>query len=271
MTTGAIWTAGCTLGTRPDCRSATRRRCPARRTSTSTSTPGRVAEAEDILAALGGGDFLVWDCRSADEFAGRRSAAARAGHIPGAVNLDWLDLMDRDPRPSAGRQRGSAARRARHHGGSGHRDPLPDAPSFRAHLHGSAPLGLSANPRLPRFLGRVGQSPGHAHRDRLACLTAVHVSSRIEFLWPLGVRASCWFGAPASRASLRRATASAAAARSVAAARMVRRILQQAVETAPDRDFQGGVQGRHDRVPRGTRPPTSTASTTSSPGRCAPA
>lgn len=55
---------------------------------------GPIAEAEDILAGLGDPGFLVWDCRSAEEFAGRKIAAARAGHIPGAVNLDWLDLMD---------------------------------------------------------------------------------------------------------------------------------------------------------------------------------
>ena len=57
---------------------------------------GPIAEAEDILSELDDPGFLVWDCRSADEFAGRRVTAARAGHIPGAVNLDWLELMDRD-------------------------------------------------------------------------------------------------------------------------------------------------------------------------------
>ena len=57
---------------------------------------GPIVEAEDILGRLGDPGFLVWDCRSADEYAGRRVTAARAGHIPGAVNLDWLELMDRD-------------------------------------------------------------------------------------------------------------------------------------------------------------------------------
>ena len=56
---------------------------------------GPIAEAEDILAGLDDPGFLVWDCRSAEEFAGRKVTAARAGHIPGAVNLDWLELMDR--------------------------------------------------------------------------------------------------------------------------------------------------------------------------------
>ena len=57
---------------------------------------GPIVEARDILDRLGDPGFVVWDCRSADEYAGRRVTAARAGHIPGAVNLDWLDLMDRD-------------------------------------------------------------------------------------------------------------------------------------------------------------------------------
>ena len=57
-----------------------------------------IAEAEDIMAALDDPALLVWDCRSAEEYAGRRVAAARAGHIPGAVNLDWVELMDRNRR-----------------------------------------------------------------------------------------------------------------------------------------------------------------------------
>ncbi len=57
-----------------------------------------IAEAEDILAALAAGDadLVVWDARSAAEYRGERQAAARSGHIPGAINLDWLELMDRD-------------------------------------------------------------------------------------------------------------------------------------------------------------------------------
>jgi len=39
---------------------------------------------------------VIWDARSADEFHGRRLTALKAGHIPGAVNLDWQDLMDRN-------------------------------------------------------------------------------------------------------------------------------------------------------------------------------
>ena len=61
-----------------------------------TVDTGPIAEAEDILRRLGDRDLVIWDCRSAAEFTGHRRAAARAGHIPGAVHLDWLDLMDGD-------------------------------------------------------------------------------------------------------------------------------------------------------------------------------
>ncbi len=56
--------------------------------------PTPLAEADDVLQAIDDEDTLIWDVRSADEYAGRRVAAARGGHIPGAVHLDWLDLMD---------------------------------------------------------------------------------------------------------------------------------------------------------------------------------
>ena len=49
---------------------------------------GAIAEAEDIMAALDDPALVVWDCRSPQEFA--------AGHIPGAVHVDWVELMDQD-------------------------------------------------------------------------------------------------------------------------------------------------------------------------------
>lgn len=55
-----------------------------------------IAEIDDILSKLGSSDFAVWDARSAEEFDGRKILAERAGHIPGAIHFDWLDLMDRE-------------------------------------------------------------------------------------------------------------------------------------------------------------------------------
>ena len=56
---------------------------------------GPVVEADEIMDRLDDGDLVIWDCRSGEEFAGLRQTARRNGHIPGAVNFDWLDLMDR--------------------------------------------------------------------------------------------------------------------------------------------------------------------------------
>lgn len=55
-----------------------------------------IAEADDVLATLGHADCAIWDARSAQEYRGEKVVAARGGHIPGAINLDWLELMDRD-------------------------------------------------------------------------------------------------------------------------------------------------------------------------------
>ena len=53
-----------------------------------------VAEVDDVLAAIDDPAQLIWDVRSAAEFVGDRSGSRRAGHIPGAVNLDWMALKD---------------------------------------------------------------------------------------------------------------------------------------------------------------------------------
>lgn len=48
-----------------------------------------------VKQQIGNGSSIVWDARGSDEYAGTKVTALRNGHIPGAVNLDWLDLMDR--------------------------------------------------------------------------------------------------------------------------------------------------------------------------------
>ena len=53
-----------------------------------------IAEIKDITPRLSDDDLVIWDCRSIDEYDGTRRTAARAGHIPGARHLDWVDLMD---------------------------------------------------------------------------------------------------------------------------------------------------------------------------------
>ena len=53
-----------------------------------------VAEAEDVLRAIDDPEQVIWDVRSLAEYRGERRAAQRAGHVPGAVHLDWLDLKN---------------------------------------------------------------------------------------------------------------------------------------------------------------------------------
>ncbi len=55
-----------------------------------------IARLEDILAQLNGEALAIWDARSPQEYAGTRVLAQRGGHIPGAVNLEWTELMDKD-------------------------------------------------------------------------------------------------------------------------------------------------------------------------------
>lgn len=50
-------------------------------------------EIEFLLGAPGSID--IWDARSPEEFCGEKILAQRGGHIPGAVNGNWLDFMDR--------------------------------------------------------------------------------------------------------------------------------------------------------------------------------
>ena len=57
---------------------------------------GVLAELDDVLASLDDPDTMIWDARSHQEYTGTKQSSARGGHIPGAVNLDWLDTMDRD-------------------------------------------------------------------------------------------------------------------------------------------------------------------------------
>ncbi len=53
-----------------------------------------IAEIEDIIPRLNDSGFRVWDARSPEEYRGERSGSARSGHIPGAINIDWLELID---------------------------------------------------------------------------------------------------------------------------------------------------------------------------------
>ena len=50
--------------------------------------------ADALIASLENKTYNIWDARSAGEFSGEKANAKRAGHIPGAFNLNWTDAMD---------------------------------------------------------------------------------------------------------------------------------------------------------------------------------
>lgn len=52
------------------------------------------ASREYLQSRLGADDLVIWDARSAAEYSGEKLLAARGGHIPGAVNLDWTTGLD---------------------------------------------------------------------------------------------------------------------------------------------------------------------------------
>ncbi|XOV86050.1 MAG: sulfurtransferase [Pseudomonadota bacterium] len=59
-----------------------------------TTDPALIASMQDVLDSINSPDTVIWDARSAEEYAGTRVVAQRGGHVPGAINLDWLLVMD---------------------------------------------------------------------------------------------------------------------------------------------------------------------------------
>ncbi|MCY4355948.1 MAG: sulfurtransferase [Gammaproteobacteria bacterium] len=58
--------------------------------------PTQIVQLDEVWQQIDSPDSVVWDARAREEYEGRKPTALRNGHIPGAVNLDWLELMDRD-------------------------------------------------------------------------------------------------------------------------------------------------------------------------------
>ncbi len=55
--------------------------------------PDLLADADFVRTSMGAADTVVWDVRTRAEYDGTDVRAARAGHVPGAVHLDWRDLQ----------------------------------------------------------------------------------------------------------------------------------------------------------------------------------
>jgi thiosulfate/3-mercaptopyruvate sulfurtransferase len=70
--------------------------------ATFTVRPGRdcLCTREEVEAAIGREDTVIWDVRSPGEYTGETPRQNRyGGHIPEAVHLEWLDLTTRGEVP----------------------------------------------------------------------------------------------------------------------------------------------------------------------------
>ena len=57
---------------------------------------GVIADKGYVLDSLGDDQKVILDARSPEEYNGLKSPSLRNGRIPGAVNLNWIDTIDRD-------------------------------------------------------------------------------------------------------------------------------------------------------------------------------
>lgn len=60
----------------------------------SLDNPNAVADLDYISSRLSDPAVVILDTRSEGEYTGMDQRAARAGHIPGAINIEWTRLMD---------------------------------------------------------------------------------------------------------------------------------------------------------------------------------
>lgn len=58
--------------------------------------PHTLITLDEIKQKLDDRQFAVWDARSKGEYNGEKGNNKHLGHIPGAVNMDWLNAMDRN-------------------------------------------------------------------------------------------------------------------------------------------------------------------------------
>ena len=53
-----------------------------------------IADMHDVLNSISDDNTKVWDARAPEEYDGTKVTALKNGHVPGAVNLDWVHMMD---------------------------------------------------------------------------------------------------------------------------------------------------------------------------------
>lgn len=55
-----------------------------------------LATIDDVIERHQNADTVIWDARSPEEYLGIRVNSKRGGHIPGAMNYNWENAIDRD-------------------------------------------------------------------------------------------------------------------------------------------------------------------------------
>jgi len=73
----------------------------AEKSSSVTFTPKSddtvIARVDELKTACDNQDAIIWDVRSRGEYDGSDIGDnERAGHLPGAVNLEWFNVVDRN-------------------------------------------------------------------------------------------------------------------------------------------------------------------------------
>jgi thiosulfate/3-mercaptopyruvate sulfurtransferase len=53
-----------------------------------------LAKMDEVMKATAGGNYVIVDARSPEEYAGTDETDLRQGHIPGAVNIEYKNLLD---------------------------------------------------------------------------------------------------------------------------------------------------------------------------------
>jgi len=71
---------------------------PASRSPKLSPRANRLATKEQILAWLRDNDRQIIDARTQGEFCGEAKTAKRNGAMPGAIHLEWVELLDKDQR-----------------------------------------------------------------------------------------------------------------------------------------------------------------------------
>jgi thiosulfate/3-mercaptopyruvate sulfurtransferase len=54
------------------------------------------ASIEYVKSHMKNGDFALVDARDEDEFSGKKGLAKRTGHIPGAIRIDYVEVLTDD-------------------------------------------------------------------------------------------------------------------------------------------------------------------------------